>query len=151
VHVDIQVPLEADADDIQVALGEGELALQRHFGLVGLIQRGPQQFAQARNHAPHAPRIAFHQRRYGVQRVEQEVRVQLHAQCRQPRIGQLRLQLRGLGLQPHGLFTSHLVAPEVVAGETGRQYRDEDDEFVHEPHAPQARHGRHLGDTGVGE
>src|SRR5262249_11715934 len=90
------------------------------------------------NHTPHTARIALNQRRDGVQRIEQKVRVQLRAQRSKARIRELRLQLCGLGLQQDRLLAAGLIAQEVVARDTACEHRDEHQEVVHEPEVLQS-------------
>ena len=57
------------------------------------VEGEPQQVAQAADHPVGGIGAAVHQRRDRVERVEQEVRVQLRLQRPQPRLGQLRFEL----------------------------------------------------------
>ena len=59
-----------------------------------LVERQAQQVAQPRQHGVGGLDVAVHQRRDGVERVEQEVRVQLALQRLQLRFGEPRLELR---------------------------------------------------------
>ena len=81
----------------QVAASELELAPQRHLGGVALIERVAEQLGEARDHALGGGRVVGDQRRDGVQRVEQEVRLQLLAQRVELRLGEMALEL-GLAL-----------------------------------------------------
>ena len=62
--------------------------------LVHIVERGPQQVAEPGDHAVGQLHILMDQRRNGVERVEQEMRMQLHLQDLQLCLGQFRLQLR---------------------------------------------------------
>ena len=78
--------------------------------------------------------IALDQRRDGVQRVEEEVRVELHPQRVQPRLGELRLQLRGLRL----LLP---LAQEELAREAGGQHGEVDEQLIEKRNRPISRNG----------
>ena len=80
--------------DLQVRLDEIQLTLQRHFLLTGVVQRRPQQIAQASDHAIGEVHVSMNKRRDGVERVEKKVRVQLHLEDLQLRLGKLGLELR---------------------------------------------------------
>src|SRR5207237_2414720 len=59
------------------------------------IEREAQKIAQARDHAVGGARVAVDQSGDRVERVEEEVRVQLHLERLQLRAAQLRFKLRG--------------------------------------------------------
>jgi hypothetical protein len=63
-----------------------ELRLQRHFLRADVVERHAQQVAQRRDHRISATDILVHQRRDRVQGVEEEVRLELHAQHLQLRL-----------------------------------------------------------------
>ncbi len=111
--VDSESALKADLHDLQVPMRERQFLAERDFLLVRSVERRAQQLAQAGNHASDAAWVALHQRRNRVQRVEQEVRIELCAQGRQARIRELRLKLRRLRLQQ-----DRLLAPRVIAQES---------------------------------
>ena len=93
--IDTREPVaEAQAHDLDVALQEVELRLERHFLRADVLQRHAEQIAQRRDHRVGAAHVLVHQRRDRVQRVEQEVRLQLHAQHLQLRLREPRLELR---------------------------------------------------------
>jgi len=125
--------LEADAHDLQVAVHELDLLAQRDLRLARAFQRVAQELAEARDHPPHAARVALDQRGHGVQRVEQEVRVDLAAQRRQPRLGQLGAELRGFGLQARGLVLPGAVAVLRVARHAGGHDPRVHDHLAQEP------------------
>ena len=77
---DLELALEADLHDLEIAGEEGELPLQRPLGLRAVLERRAQELAEARDHPAHAGGIAVDEGGHGVQGVEQEVRVELHAQ-----------------------------------------------------------------------
>ncbi len=133
LRLDAEPTLEANLHDLEIPVRKRELLPERHHLLIRAVERGSQQLTEAGNHTPDAPRIAFHQRRNGMQGVEQEVGVQLSPQRSKSRIRELRLQLRRLGLQQDRLLTAGLVAQEVVARDAARQHGDEHQEVVHEP------------------
>ena len=68
--------LEARLLDLEVLLQELELLLQRHSGRARSRERHPEQVAQPADHPVGRFRLV-HQRRDRVQRVEEEVRVEL--------------------------------------------------------------------------
>ena len=90
----LQPILEAHLLDAEIAGEEFQFARQRHLRRVALLQGQPQEVAQPRDHQSRLQRIGQRQRGDRVERVEQEVRLQLHAQRLQLRLRQLRLQLR---------------------------------------------------------
>jgi len=85
------------------------------LGQPAALDRVTEQLRQPRDHPPHAGRIAVHQRGHRVQRVEQKVWIELHPQCIETRVRQLRAQLRRL-LKPA------LVAEVVIPREAGREH-----------------------------
>src|SRR5688572_13018270 len=84
--------------DFQVLREEIELLLQRHFLHAHALQRHAEQIAQPRDHRVGGVDIAMHQRRNGVQRVEQKVRLHLALQGMQPRFNEPRFKLHGAEL-----------------------------------------------------
>ena len=60
-----------------------------------ILERHPQQIAEAHERPVRGLDVPVHQRRDRVQRVEQEMRLQLLLQRRHLRFDQLRLELRG--------------------------------------------------------
>ena len=102
---------EARLLDVQVAAQELELLLQRHFLDADRRQRHAEQVAQLRQHLVGGVGVAVDQRRDRVQRVEQEVRVELPFQHFELRLRQPRLELRGAQL---ALREAAVVAPRFV-------------------------------------
>ena len=98
VHADSQTILEARLFDLEILLQELELFLQRDLGLAAAVERDAQQIAQPADHPIGGLRIAVHQRRDRVQRVEQKVRMELRLERLQLRLDQPRLELRRLQL-----------------------------------------------------
>jgi len=96
VHVELRAEpvLETHLLDVEIAAEKIQLARQRHLRRMALFQRQPQEVAEPRDHQPCLQWIGQRQRRDGVERVEQEVRLQLHAQGLQLGLRQLRFQLR---------------------------------------------------------
>ena len=84
---------EARLFDLQVLREEIELLLQRHFLHADVLQRHAQQVAQLRDHVVGGIDVAVHQRRDRVERVEQEVRLQLPLQRLELRFDQMRFEL----------------------------------------------------------
>src|SRR5262249_41674287 len=97
-HADSETILEARLFDVEVLLQELGLFLQRHLRLAAAIERDAEQIAQPADHSVGGIRIAVHERGNGVQRVEQEVRVQLRLERLEARLDDLRLELRGAQL-----------------------------------------------------
>ena len=81
--------------DLEVLREEIELRLQRAFVLAEVLERHAQQIAEAHQRAIGGVDVAVHQRRNGVQRVEQEVRLQLMLERRHLRFDELGFELRG--------------------------------------------------------
>ena len=73
---------------------EVDLVLERHLLRADAIERQAQQVAQLRQHLVGGVDVAVHQRRDRVQRVEEEVRVELPLQRFELRLGEPGLQLR---------------------------------------------------------
>ena len=94
LELDRQAILEARLLDLEVLLQELQLLLQRDAGRAGAIERQAQQIAQAADHAIGGVGIRVHERRDRVQRVEQEMRLQLGLERAQPRLDQTRFELR---------------------------------------------------------
>jgi len=107
-------------------------AVQNALSFVGFVQRMPQQLAEARDHLAHAAWVALHQAGNGVQRVEQEMRVQLRAERVKPRAGELCLETRGVRGERHRFFQPRLVPEVVVARERGAEHRDVHHEIIEE-------------------
>ena len=66
--------------NLQVAFEEREFLSQRHLLAVGLFQADAQEFTQARYDSIGVIGIFMDQSGDGMQRIEQKVRVELHAQ-----------------------------------------------------------------------
>jgi len=97
VHCDRQPVLQARLLDLEVGLEKGELLAQRHLLRLLVIERGAQEVAEPGDHSPSRLRFGRNERRDRVQCVEEEVRLQLHLERLQPRLGEaLRQLLRGL-------------------------------------------------------
>ena len=97
--------------DLQVAFEEREFLPQGHLLAFGLFQADAQKFAQARYDSIGVIGIFMNQSGDGVQRVEQKVRVELHAQHLQTRAHQLGGQRRGLQF---ALATSLIITPTLM-------------------------------------
>jgi hypothetical protein len=83
---DLEVVLKAHFHDVQIPSQHLELAGEGDLLLVAL-EGVAKEIAEPRDHAPHAARVLFHERGDRVQRIEQEMWVELGAQCVQTRIG----------------------------------------------------------------
>lgn len=92
VDRDAKPVAEPQAHDLDVALEEIELGLERHFLRADVLQRHPQEIAQRGDHRIGAANVLVHERRDRVKRVEQKVRLKLHAQ-------HVKLRLRETGLE----------------------------------------------------
>ena len=77
VEADNQAVGEARLLDLDVLREEVQFRLQWDFLLADVLERQPQQIAQTHERPVGGLDVAVHQRRNGVQRVEQEVRVEL--------------------------------------------------------------------------
>jgi hypothetical protein len=93
VDRDAEPVAEAERHDLHVPLQKVELRLERHFLRADVLQRHAQQVAERGDHGVRAADVLVHQRRDGVQRVEEKVRLELHAQHLQ-RVREARLELR---------------------------------------------------------
>jgi hypothetical protein len=81
VILDLQPVLEADALDLEVAADEIQFALERVHRLLAVLQRAAQELAEAGDDVLGlAGAVVADEAGDGVERVEQEVRVQLHLQ-----------------------------------------------------------------------
>ncbi len=85
---------EARLLDLEVLRQEVELRLERDFLLADVLERQPQQVAQPHERAIGGLDVAVHQRRDGVQRVEEEVRVELLLERLELGLDEPRLELR---------------------------------------------------------
>ena len=94
VEADDQPIGEARLLDLEVLREEIELRLERDFLAARVLERHPQQIAEAHQGPVGGLDVAVHQRRDRVQRVEQEVRLELLLQRRHLRFDQLRFELR---------------------------------------------------------
>ena len=93
VHHDRQPVLQARLLDLEVGLEKGELLAQRHLLRLLVLEGGAQEVAEAGDHSPGGLRFGGDERRDRVQRVEEEVRLQLHLERLQPRLGEAPRQL----------------------------------------------------------
>src|SRR5437762_12319753 len=103
----LQLSLKAHFHDVEIPTQHLELTSEGDLLVVALAEGVAEEIAEPRDHAARAGRVLFHERRDGVQRIEQKVWVELRAQCVEPRVGNLRMELRcfrtklrGLGLEP---------------------------------------------------
>src|SRR5690606_31248302 len=128
---------------------ERQLILERNLLLFGALQCGAQQLTEPGDHAPDAARIALHQRGNRVQRIEEEVWVELRTEGRKPRVGELCPKLRRLSLEPDGLFPARPVTQEVIARDAAGEHRDVDDELVDEPQVLQTPERADIGEASL--
>src|ERR671939_594625 len=84
--------------DLQVTMQELHLLIQRDLLRAGVLQRQAQEVAEARDHRAGRLSVLVEQGRDGVERVEEEVRVELHLQSLKLRLRELCLKLRGAQL-----------------------------------------------------
>src|SRR5262245_37248548 len=75
---DFEAVAEPDLLDLEVFIEVLHLTPYGDLLHAGAVQREPQEIAEARNHTVGAFHITIHERRDGVQRIEEEVRLQLH-------------------------------------------------------------------------
>ena len=106
--------VEADLLNVDVLLQERELLLQRDFVDADAVERHAQQVGELQGHVLGGFAVVAGQRGDGVQRVEQEVRLELDLQHFELRVGELRLELRGeqlallvLAVEGDGLGDEH--------------------------------------------
>src|SRR5262249_15368817 len=82
LRLDLHLPLQPGAKsslfNLQLAVEKFQLLSKRRFLRAGIFQRQSQQIAQQGDHPLGRFDVAAHQRRDGVQRVEEEVGAQLH-------------------------------------------------------------------------
>src|SRR5690606_27367467 len=117
-----QPVLKADALDLEIAPEDFKLALERYLLSAGRVESQSQQLAQARNHPPRRLDILLHQRRDRVQGVEEKMRMELHLERDELRLGQLRVELCGARLG--------FAKTTVVEGGLDRHNRQQIDEQV---------------------
>src|SRR3982074_2664930 len=94
---DRKAVLEANALDRDVPVEKSQLALERHLLLAGRREDQPEEVAQLRYHALRGGRIGGDQSHRAVERVEEEMRVQLELQRIQLRLDQARYNALALG------------------------------------------------------
>ena len=80
--------------DLDVALEQLDLPRQRHEIHAAGVERFAQQMTEPRDHAIGRRRVLVHELRHRIQRVEQEVRVELHLEQLQPCLRQTCLGAR---------------------------------------------------------
>src|SRR5208282_567496 len=78
---------ETNILDRDVVVEKSEFLCQRNLLFVPRIERQAKQIAQVLDHGASQPGMTLDLRRDGVQRIEKEMRVKLHAKCIQPRLG----------------------------------------------------------------
>jgi len=97
VGVDVEADDEAIGKahtlDVEVLAEELELGVERHFLLAEPLEGQAKEVAEAHQRAVGCVNIAVHERRDGVQRVEEKVRVQLLLERFELRFHELRFQL----------------------------------------------------------
>jgi hypothetical protein len=98
VHPGGEAVAEADALDFEVAGEELQLLLERDFLRAGVLQGEAEEVAEPRDHAVGALRVGVDEGRNRVQRVKEEVGLELHLQGLQLRVRELRFELRGAQL-----------------------------------------------------
>ena len=96
--VDVEHHVEAilvpDLLQLHVAIDEGQFPLQRDHLILGVVEGEAQQVAELFEHPAGRARRALDVRRDGVERVEQEMRVELGAERVEARLGQQPFELR---------------------------------------------------------
>lgn len=121
VFLDLEPILEADALDAQVIVENRQFLPKGDFLFASEIERSPKQITQARQHLIRSRGVPLDEGGYRVERVEEEMRLELHAQ-------HLVLGLGKTGLQLGGMQLTGLEAPVHVHG----RERAHGDEEVHE-------------------
>ena len=89
--------------DGQIVVEKRQLLAERHERPVGVSQRRTQQVAELTHQPARGLRIGFGERADRVERIEQEVRLELCAQALKARLDQASLEIRGLQRQIGGL------------------------------------------------
>src|SRR5262245_40884430 len=107
IHLHLQAISESRLFNLQVAFEKFQLLPKRRLLRTDVLHSQSQQVAQPRDHPLGGFHVAAHQRRDGVQRVEEEMWMQLHFQ-------RLQLSLRQLGLQLRRLQFVRAVFPIVI-------------------------------------
>ena len=133
---------EAVLLQIHVASGEIDLGSQRDDVLAGAIERGAHQLAEPEQHVQRLlAAAAADQRGDRIERVEQEVRLNLQPERLELRPGELRLQLRVAKLQANG-------PPVRRQGGPGREQRHVDEQVDDEqrPELPDEGLPKAVGD-----
>src|ERR1051326_1184840 len=120
-----QASLKADLHDLDVAVEQLHLLAQRHLARGARVDGAAEELAEARDHLARAGGIALDHRRDRVERVEEEVRIDLHPQRVEPGLGELGLQQR----RARGLVAA---AQEVLARVAGRDDGEVIEELVDE-------------------
>ncbi|MNI31800.1 hypothetical protein D3C73_856920 [compost metagenome] len=101
VDAAVQAVLETRALDAQVQLDQFQFLAQTDFLAIVVLQKGTQQLAQAQQHVFGTGLVFIQQGDDCVQRIEQEMRLQLRLQCQQPRLRQLGRHPACLDLAAH--------------------------------------------------
>ena len=92
---DAKAIVEARLLNVDVLLQERELLMQRDFVHADAVERHAQQVGELERHVLGGFAVVASERGDGVQRVEQEVRLELDLQHFELSVGQLRFELRG--------------------------------------------------------
>src|SRR5204862_6260904 len=85
--------LESDLLDLEVTANELELFVERDFLIEIAVERQAEKLAESREHCIGGFDVAVHQRRDRVQRVEKEMRLELHLERLQLRARELRREM----------------------------------------------------------
>ena len=128
--------------DGEVMAEEVELVVERDLRLVRPVERDAEQARQVGDDLAGRPDVAVHQRRDGVERVEEEVGVQLHPERLEPGPGQLALELGGPDLPLPRPFAGLGRRSGGVVGEDRRDDPEVDEEVEQEvgEHRVRERH-----------
>ena len=87
-----------DLLDLHVCFDEVQLLTERHDLVAGVVEREPEELPEAGDHQVRRPRIGVHQLGRGIQRVEEEMRLELHLEHLQLRLREPGLELGRLEL-----------------------------------------------------
>src|SRR4029453_4313365 len=104
---------EARPLNVEIARQQLELAVERDLLSGAELQSLPEQVAQARNHVVGLVGVVMHHLGDGIQRVEEEVRLQLHVEQLQLRFGKTCLEMLSLA-------AATVVLQPVCGGNDGR-------------------------------
>src|SRR5262245_47489361 len=111
--------------DRQIQFEVFQLATERDLLLVDVFEYAAQKIAQPRQHLLRLFALLLaNQHHDGIQGVEQKMRLQLHFERAQLRVGQLAFQLCGVEFQAQSLLFAFLIFPVVVQAVLAAQQQE---------------------------